>query len=183
LNLNAKSESRQKHKNQIGINPIKLTIMDLIGKSTINPFLFYSGKIAGYYTWIMLLLMFFKINLVERISISYSEYFSYATLVTGLIFVVFSLINLGRSTRLGLPSENTVFKTNGLYRICRNPMYLGFNLLTLSSMTYTLNIWIILPGIYSIAVYHLIIKGEEIFLENRFGQDYINYKRRVRRYL
>jgi protein-S-isoprenylcysteine O-methyltransferase Ste14 len=157
--------------------------MDLIGKTTINPFLFYSGKTAGYFTWIVMLLMFFKINLVYRISSSYTEYFSYAALVTGLIFVVFSLIHLGRSTRLGLPSENTVFKKNGLYRICRNPMYLGFNLLTISSITYTLNIWIILPGIYSIVIYHLIILGEEKFLENRFGQDYINYKRRVRRYL
>jgi protein-S-isoprenylcysteine O-methyltransferase Ste14 len=157
--------------------------MDWIGKTTINPFLFYPGKIAGYFTWIVLLLMFFKINLVERISSSYSEYFSYATLVTGLFFVVFSLINLGRSTRLGLPSENTVLKTYGLYRICRNPMYLGFNLLTISSMTYTLNIWVIFCGLYSIFVYHLIILGEEKFLESRFGQYYINYKRRVRRYL
>ncbi len=157
--------------------------MELIGKTTINPFIFYSGKIAGYFTWIVLLLMLFKINLVERISNIYSEYFSYATLATGLLFVAVSLINLGRSTRLGIPTDFTVLKTNGLYRISRNPMYLGFNLLTISSMTYTLNIWIILPGIYSIVVYHLIILGEEKFLENRFRKDYTNYKKRVRRYL
>jgi protein-S-isoprenylcysteine O-methyltransferase Ste14 len=157
--------------------------MDMIGKTTINPVLFYSGKIAGYFTWIVMLPLIFNISLVERLSSSYSEYFSYITLVIGVIFVVLSLINLGRSTRLGLPSENTVFKTNGIYRISRNPMYLGFNLLTISSITLTLNIWIILPGIYSVVIYHLIILGEEKFLENRFGQDYINYKTRVERYL
>ena len=29
-------------------------------------------------------------------------------------------INLGKSTRLVLPSENTVFKTNGVYKISCN---------------------------------------------------------------
>ena len=157
--------------------------MDLIGKTTINPVLFYSGKFSGYITWIALFLLILKINLVDRISFVYNDYISYAILIIGLIFIVFSLINLGSSTRLGLPSENTVFKTNGLYKISRNPMYLGFNLLTISSMIYTLNLWIVLLGIYSIIIYHLIILGEERFLENRLGVEYTNYKKKIRRYV
>jgi protein-S-isoprenylcysteine O-methyltransferase Ste14 len=157
--------------------------MDLIGKTTINPFLFYSGKIAGYINWIVLILFLVDINLTDRISNRFTEYLSYAIILISIFLIVFSLINLGSSTRLGLPSENTVLKTKGLYKISRNPIYLGFNLLTLSSILYTLNFWIILTGIYSIVVYHLIILGEEKFLESRFGQDYINYKRKVRRYL
>jgi protein-S-isoprenylcysteine O-methyltransferase Ste14 len=157
--------------------------MELIGKSTINPFLFYSGKTAGYITWIVLLLFLLDVNLTDRISNRYNDYLSYTLLISGLFFIVFSMVTLGRSTRLGLPSEDTVLKTNGLYKISRNPIYVGFSLLTISSMIYSLNIVVILAGIYSIIVYHLIIIGEEKFLENRFGQDYINYKKRVRRYL
>ena len=157
--------------------------MDLIGKTTINPFLFYSGKILGYITWIVLFLSIMKINVLELNSYGFNTYFSYVTLFPGLIFIVFSIINLGRSTRLGLPSEDTTFKKNGLYKFSRNPMYLGFNLWTISSMVYTLNIWIILVGIYSIVIYHLIILGEEKFLEDRFGFEYKNYKTKVRRYL
>ena len=62
-------------------------------------------------------------------------------------------------------------------------MYLGFNLLTISAMIYTMNIWIIIIGIYSIIIYHLIIIGEERFLKNRFGQEYISYRNKIRRYL
>jgi len=157
--------------------------MNLIGKTTINPIIFYSGKISGYVTWIVQLLMMLGVDVIVRISYPYNDYISYLTLLIALILIVFSLINLGRSTRLGLPTESTVFKTNGLYKISRNPMYVGFNLLTISSMIYTINIWIVILGIYSIAVYHLIILSEERFLENRFGKEYSEYKLKVKRYL
>jgi len=156
--------------------------MDLIGKTTINPFLFYSGKISGYYTWVMLLLLLINYDAIMKISYRYNSFVAIPLLLIGLIFIILSLINLGSSTSLGLPSEQTVFKTNGLYKISRNPMYLGFNFLTMASILYTLNIYIILPGIYSIFVYHLIILGEERFLENRFGGGYKTYKMMVRRY-
>jgi protein-S-isoprenylcysteine O-methyltransferase Ste14 len=147
--------------------------MDLIGKTTINPFLFYSGKILGYITWIVLFLLIVKINVLELNSFRFNTYLSYITLI----------INLGRSTRLGIPSEDTIFKKKGLYKYSRNPMYVGFNLWTISAMVYTLNIWIILMGLYSILIYHLIILGEERFMEGRFGYDYMSYKTKVRRYL
>ena len=157
--------------------------MDLIGKTTINPVLFYSGKISGYLTWIVLILLLLKINIIGKITFAYNEYISIVILIIGLIFFILSIINLGSSTRLGLPSKNIVLKTRGLYKISRNPMYLGFNLLTISSMIYTLNLWIVLLGIYSIIIYHLIILGEERFLENRLGVEYTNYKKKIRRYV
>ena len=157
--------------------------MDIVGKTTINPILFYTGKISGYITWIILLLLMLGIDLIKRLSFGYNDYISYVILLIGLVFVIFSSINLGSSTRLGLPYENTVFKTNGLYTISRNPMYLGFNLITISSLIYTLNLWVMILGIYSIIIYHLIILGEEKFLEKRFGKEYANYKEKIRRYL
>ncbi len=62
-------------------------------------------------------------------------------------------------------------------------MYPGFDLLTESSMINTLNIWIIIPDLCSIIIYHFIILDEEKILENRFGLEYINYKNKIRRYL
>jgi protein-S-isoprenylcysteine O-methyltransferase Ste14 len=93
------------------------------------------------------------------------------------------MINLGKSTRLGLPSEATEFKNHGIYTISRNPMYAGFNLFTIASISGCANGIVALMGIYSIFIYHLIIKSEERFLEQRFGQTYSDYKKRVRRYL
>ena len=157
--------------------------MDLIGKTSIHPFLFYSGKIAGYYTWTLLILMFFKNDLIKRISCGINDILSFILLIIASLFIIISLINLGRSTRLGIPSEETVLKTGGLYKYSRNPMYVGFNLLTITSMIYTLNLWIILPGLYSIIIYHFIIRGEENFLKDRFGESYQTYLTKVRRYI
>jgi protein-S-isoprenylcysteine O-methyltransferase Ste14 len=157
--------------------------MDLIGKTTINPILFYSGKIAGYLTWIFCFLYLNDINLLIRYDFPYSTYIALFIAIVGVFFVVISFINLGGSNRHGLPSGNTTLKTHGLYKISRNQMYLGFNLLTISTMIYMLNLIIVLLGVYSILIYNLIIIGEEGFLDKRFGSDYSNYKKTVRRYI
>ncbi len=156
--------------------------MELIGKTTINPILFYSGKLSGYITWIILLLQFANIN-VKVYSPGYNEFFAFIIFILGLTATIISLINLGSSTRLGLPTDTTELKTDGIYRLSRNPMYLGFNLLTLSSIIYTLNIVVILLGLYSIIIYHFIIRGEEKYLTERFGDAFSNYKKNVRRYI
>jgi protein-S-isoprenylcysteine O-methyltransferase Ste14 len=157
--------------------------MDLIGKTPINPVLFYTGKIAGYLTWVILLLSVLVIPVIETYSNQLFKYTAYVLSLAGLLLTTVSLVNLGGSTRLGLPQEDTIFKTNGLYRFSRNPMYLGFDLLTLASMIYSLNPGILSLGLYSLIIYHFIILGEERFLEQRFGKDYREYRRKTRRYI
>ncbi len=157
--------------------------MKIIGKTTINPIQFYSGKISGYITWLVLLGYLFYVVPHPGIHNAYLQLLSILILVIGLIIVTLSLIDLGKSTRLGLPTENTTLKTKGIYSFSRNPMYFGFNLLTIASMLYWINIVVIILGIYSIITYHLIILGEEKFLEERFGDEYFSYKKKVRRYI
>lgn len=83
---------------------------------------------------------------------------------------------------MGIPLKETKLKTEGIYKISRNPMYIGLHLITLSSIVYTMNIYLFIIGLYSVYVYHLIILSEEKFLSSRFGGDYSNYKQKVRRY-
>jgi protein-S-isoprenylcysteine O-methyltransferase Ste14 len=157
--------------------------MNIIGTSTINPILFYSGKLCGYIAWILLILSLTGTIHLQIIVSPLLTYVLIFCIVTGTIFTITSMINLGKSTRLGLPSEATEFKNNGIYRISRNPMYVGFNLFTIASITGCANVFVALMGVYSIIVYHLIIKSEERFLEQRFGQMYMDYKKKIRRYL
>ena len=158
--------------------------MNIIGTVTINPILFYSGKLSGYISWILLVLCLTgTIHLQMITSSPLLTYVSIFCIVAGSIFTITSMINLGKSTRLGLPSETTAFKNNGIYKISRNPMYVGFNLFTIASIAGCANGIVTLMGVYSIIIYHLIIKSEEQFLEQRFGQTYIDYKRKIRRYL
>jgi protein-S-isoprenylcysteine O-methyltransferase Ste14 len=157
--------------------------MQIIGKTTISPFIFYPGKISSYITWILLLLS--SLNIISICDPSlFIRIVSYSFASLGLIITCISLINLGKSTRLGLPTNKTVFKTSGLYRFSRNPMYLGFNILTISSMIYHYNIfYIYILGLFSFITYHLIIIKEEQFMEKTFGNNYKKYKKRTSRYL
>jgi len=156
--------------------------MDLIGKTTIHPFIFYTGTIAGYITWIIYLLSIIDVNIIDNVTSVYQLYASYTAGIIGLELIVISSIGLDKSTRLGLPKEDTVLKTTGIYQFSRNPMYLGFYLWTIASIICTFNIYIILLGLYSICVYHMIIRGEENFLEDRFGSAFIDYKKKARKY-
>jgi len=157
--------------------------MEVFGKATINPLIFYSGKISGYVIWVGLLLAILHIEILPKRSFASSNYISYGLLISGLLIAVISLIQLGRSTRFGLPTKKTKFRTAGIYRFSRNPMYLGFDLITIASIVYFLTPLVIIAGIYSITVYHFIILGEEKYLETAFGEDFKEYKSKVRRYI
>jgi len=156
-------------------------MIKIIGKTTINPLLFYSGKISGYIVWVLLLISLFSTHNISEINLQ--KWVAIIILCFGLMFTIVSLINLGKSTRLGIPKENTELKPNGLYKISRNPMYLGFNILSLSAILFINNFVVLILGIYSIFVYHLIILGEEKFLESSFSGQYLEYKKNVRRYI
>ncbi len=157
--------------------------MNVLGTSTLNPAIFYTGKIAGYITWIAFIGGAFGLTGSCPNPWSLWQYLAVFLSILGWLITLLSLINLGRSTRFGLPVEETTLKTKGLYRYSRNPMYTGFGLLTVAAMLFTVNYVISILGIYSLIVYHFIILGEEKFLLKRFGNTYQDYTTKVRRYL
>ena len=78
----------------------------------------------------------------------------------------------------------TTLVVSGLFRWSRNPIYTGFCLINSGVGITADNLWILLsfiPG--ALLVYHLAIAKEERYLEQKFGQDYIDYKARVRRWI
>jgi protein-S-isoprenylcysteine O-methyltransferase Ste14 len=157
--------------------------MEVLGKSTINPLFFYSGKIAGFVPIIVALLVFFNVEILAKTRFIGSNYLSLFVFLLSMFFVLMSLFNLGSSTRVGIPTEDTVLKQQGLFKVSRNPIYVGFHLMNVASLLYCFNLYLVILALYSFLVYHFIIKGEEQFLVKRFGQDYLDYKKQVRRYL
>jgi protein-S-isoprenylcysteine O-methyltransferase Ste14 len=165
----------------IAFNQLIGNKMNIFGRATISPIFFFTGKISGYVTWILYILSILKIDAISRTQ-SLLFIISIILFIIGFVITVISLFNLGKSTRLGLPDDDTKFVTSGLYGISRNPMYLGFDLLTLSSMVYFCNMYVFLLGLYSLIIYHFIILGEEKYLEKTFGAIYSKYKKEVNRY-
>ena len=74
--------------------------------------------------------------------------------------------------------------TDGLYRYSRNPIYLSFYLIQAGMGLFLAQGWMVLGVIVTEGwIYRLVIKREEAYLEQAFGDEYRRYKSRVRRYL
>jgi protein-S-isoprenylcysteine O-methyltransferase Ste14 len=78
----------------------------------------------------------------------------------------------------------TAIATEGPYRLTRNPAYLGMALVYVGIALCSGALWVLLPLPIVLAIIDRgVIAREERYLERKFGQEYLDYKRRVRRWL
>jgi len=112
--------------------------------------------------------------------------------LTGLVVVIASLclaaialIQFLRAKTHIEPWQPTTFIIqSGIFRYSRNPIYLSFCVATLGCGLMLNSWWVIaavLPLIYLLQ--QLVIRHEESYLQQKFGETYLAYKRRVRRWL
>jgi len=82
------------------------------------------------------------------------------------------------------PESSSSLVTSGVYRMTRNPMYLGFLLILLGWGAYLSNILsIALVAAFVLYMDLFQIGPEERALEGRFGSEFVAYKGRVRRWI
>lgn len=156
--------------------------MDPIGKSPVPVPVLILGKLS-----MALCLLFFLVKPVVHGVVLYDSALTNQLggllAAAGLLFVILGFVYLGRSVSVGLPEESTELKTRGIYRITRNPLYLGGFLACAGSCLYCMHVVNMLLGVLAIGIHHRIILKEEEFLERRFGQQWLTYKEKVPRYL
>ena len=81
-------------------------------------------------------------------------------------------------------SESTTLITEGFYKYTRNPMYVGMNSFLLGLLIILNNpINLIFLIIFFFIVRNLFVIKEEGQMEETFGEDYLTYKGKVRRWL
>ena len=109
-----------------------------------------------------------------------------AAIATGGFVLMISGWNLFRRRGVAVcPTEKTGrLITDGPYRRTRNPMYLGIVLMLIGAAAIVGTP----PFYFMAAAYFAVINWgfcpyEEAKLEDSFGQEYLNYKRKVRRWL
>jgi protein-S-isoprenylcysteine O-methyltransferase Ste14 len=104
--------------------------------------------------------------------------------IAGIALVAWSIATLHRAGTTVQPTRGTDrLVTDGPFRWRRNPIYMGDVLILLGLAELTHNIWlVILAPVFALAVYRLAILPEERHLEARFGQAYLEYKARTRRW-
>jgi protein-S-isoprenylcysteine O-methyltransferase Ste14 len=106
-------------------------------------------------------------------------------MVIGIAMAGYSAFSFNRAGTPVVPFEpSTVLVTGGFYRITRNPMYLGMVVLLLGFATWLGTLAAFLPiPVFVLIIQEWFIKGEERFLEEIFGEQYVVFKKRVRRWI
>ncbi len=102
----------------------------------------------------------------------------------GVCSFLLGMTTMRDSWRAGIPEQKeTSLVTTGIYRISRNPAFLGFDLLYIGILIAFPNV---LHGCFmllNLVLFHLQILSEERFLIQAFGQEYQDYKKKARRYI
>jgi protein-S-isoprenylcysteine O-methyltransferase Ste14 len=106
-------------------------------------------------------------------------------LLAGLALNIGGFVTQKRAGTDPIPFHpSTRIVTRGPYRFSRNPMYIGFAFGTLGIAVLVDSAWMLLAvPIALVLIDRLIITREERYLEGKFGEEYLSYKRRVRRWI
>lgn len=103
--------------------------------------------------------------------------------VTGIICFLCAVITMKDSWRAGVDeTQETKMITNGIYRIARNPAFLGFDLFYIGTVCMYPNPLSVTATVLTVLLIHLQILEEEKFLPSVFGVAYLGYKKKTKRY-
>ena len=131
--------------------------------------------------------IYFSSYKLDLISIPYRTLISIIILSIGILVIINPVVKFIKSKTTVNPGEfNNVEKlvTSGIYKYSRNPMYLGMIMIILSQTFYYLNFYSLLtPFIFYFWINRFQIKREEVFLSEKFGQEYLSYKTKTRRWI
>lgn len=101
----------------------------------------------------------------------------------GLSVLIIAMATMRGSWRAGIDaSQKTVLISDGIYKLSRNPAFLGFDLFYIGFTLSFSNLLQIAWLFFCICCLHLQIMEEEKFLPTIFGEKYLKYKDTTARY-
>lgn len=105
--------------------------------------------------------------------------------IVGIVLLVWAILTLRRHDTTVLPDVGAShLVTTGPYRRFRNPIYLADTMILLGAAELTKNVWLVIAAVgFVLLVTWLAILPEEQHLERRFGQAYVDYKAKSRRWI
>jgi protein-S-isoprenylcysteine O-methyltransferase Ste14 len=103
--------------------------------------------------------------------------------LAGLLLLLGSLVSFGKSFRVGIDTDRPdKLITSGVFAFSRNPIYVAFAVILLGQFLIFSN-WILLLYIGAATwLFHRQIIREEEYLKKHYGEEYLEYCKRVRRY-
>lgn len=105
-------------------------------------------------------------------------------LVLALVWVSAAQGQMGASWRIGIDTEKeTALVENGLFRVSRNPIFLGMRLLLLGLFLAIPNVLTLLSFVVGDVLMQVQVRLEEEHMERLHGEKFEEYRRKVRRWI
>ena len=161
-----------------------------------------AGEKPGSHTYqTILMVIFFVVWIVDSVllrvttlslgtfSVSLDIMFLYGTYsisvnaIPAIVILVVALYFINASHLDLFDTENGGLVTRGVFSRVRNPMYLGIVLFYLWLMILTLSLASLVVWLVICDYYNMLANYEEIKLEEKFGDEYIEYKKSVRKWI
>jgi protein-S-isoprenylcysteine O-methyltransferase Ste14 len=101
-------------------------------------------------------------------------------LIGGLLFGLWGVLALGTYASQGLKYK---LVTDGPYKYSRNPQYVGDSIAIVGVILIANSLYVTITGILGIIAFLLAPYAEEPWLREQYGEEYIEYCKKVRRYL
>jgi len=138
-------------------------------------------------TLIFGLIIFFSKSLFPIFNFNNSNYVSLIFLIFGFIILITAVKSFKKhQTTINPlnPDQASTLVNSGIFSFTRNPMYLGM-LFILLSISFNFNILggIIICFLFKIYITIFQIMPEEEAMEKIFGKDFVEYKKKVRRWI
>jgi len=112
--------------------------------------------------------------------------------IVGCIFVLISgyfaasafVVLIKNKTSFDTSKSTTKIVTDGSFRFSRNPLYLSLLLLLFGIAVLMFSIWLFftIPILYILFLFKA-VKPEESYLSQKFGEEYLEYSAKVRRWV
>jgi protein-S-isoprenylcysteine O-methyltransferase Ste14 len=101
-----------------------------------------------------------------------------------LVLLTLTLFHFKNSLRFGMDEKNKgKLVTTGIFSVSRNPFFLSLDLYFLGIAVFLPNLFFIGFAVLALVGIHFFILKEEKFMKKIYGAEYLNYIRKVRRYL
>ncbi len=101
----------------------------------------------------------------------------------GVALFITAMLTMRDSWRAGVSKDKTELVTSGIFRISRNPAFLGFDLMYMGVLMVFFNWVLLIFSIFAILMLHLqIVINEEVAMQSAFGDEYLDYRKEVNRY-
>lgn len=114
----------------------------------------------------------------------YINFVGLVMIAIGIAFIVSAMISMKNAWRVGIDfNSSSELMTCGIYKISRNPAFLGFDIMLIGLFLTYPNLIVLMVSIGNVLLFHLMILEEEQYLLQTKGDKYTQYKKATPRYL